>query len=95
VVLVGHSGCGCTDIVTKMKLERRARYSLFKLERHDGCAKRSHGRAHLMLVTLYESIAVKIDYRICCQTTNTGELRFRALLSESGVDRLELARGLS
>jgi hypothetical protein len=48
----------------KMKLERRARYSRFKLERHDGCAKRSHGRAQLMLVTLYESIAVKIDYRI-------------------------------
>ena len=31
----------------------------------------------------------------CCQTTNTGELRFRALLSESGVDRLELAKCLS
>jgi hypothetical protein len=30
----------------------------------------------------------------CCQITDTGELRFRALLSESGVDRLELARCL-
>jgi hypothetical protein len=30
----------------------------------------------------------------CYQNTNTGELRFRALLSESGVDRLELARSL-
>jgi hypothetical protein len=30
----------------------------------------------------------------CYQNTNTGELRFRALLSESGVDRLELARCL-
>src|SRR5215213_1264844 len=30
----------------------------------------------------------------CYQNTNTGELRFRALLSESDVDRLELARCL-
>jgi hypothetical protein len=30
----------------------------------------------------------------CFQNTNTGELRFRALISESGVDRLELARSL-
>ena len=62
MVAVGLSRCGCTDIVTKMKLERRARHSLCELERHDGCAKRSHVRAPLLLVTLCESKAVRNRY---------------------------------
>jgi hypothetical protein len=82
--------------------ERRRRHAgIHKIGRaeniwHDPALTRSGTVFHPPAPTgiLFTSAYLHAPPLYCCQNTNTGELRFRALLSENGVDRLELARSL-
>ena len=91
---VGFEICGVAGVrvlIHVMELLRRRRHTQLR-----------HGGGVLRLVLLADVVRYSDggeypdddDGPYCCQTTNTGELRFRALLSESGVERLELARSL-
>jgi hypothetical protein len=62
MVPFGLSGCGRRGIVYERETERRAHHTLFRLEQPLGCAERSQRRVTPILVTLYESIAVKNRY---------------------------------
>ena len=73
---------------------KRYCYLVFRLLRflNSASAHRNPTVSSLLSIPIPVSPSFRLDR---CQTTNTGELRFRSLPSESGVDRLVWARCLA